>query len=453
MTISSDAYEVRRPWRTVWQVLSGDKLFGALFAVVVVGLLATVLLPQAPAAGASDPVAYSRWEAGAKQREGALYELFTALGLNSVSQVVWWRVALAGLIPIAALRCADRLSRLVDAWRNAHAPTLRDETRMRATLNAPALDDLGARLRRQHYRVGHTIEGGLLADRAPWAEALSLLLHAGLFLAGIGLLLNLALGWSVEGRSVFAGNITPLPNGHTVALAETETAPGRIGLLMQPGDVVLDLERDVAVGAINGARVTLRQITPGYRVSASSADDKPLLIRTSNFVPPTTEVLIIFSQDEPERHLAVPDVRLALAFTADVSLGQSPGQSSNYPVRLRAFAIPSGSLITDTVVQPELVINDAVFRFKSARGAVIDVHYRPGDMLWWPGAALAILGAIGVLIHPMHRIVIRRRGDWTEFYAGGRNVGRTLAQLADPTAELADEPAGTSASGLEQTSS
>lgn len=453
MTISSDAYEVRRPWRTVWQVLSGDVLFGALFAVVVAGLLAMALLPQMPAAGTSDPVPYSRWEAAAKQREGALYELFTALGLNSVSQVGWWRVALAGLIPIAGLRCADRLSRLVDARRNAHAPTLRDETRMRVTLNAPALDDLGARLRRQRYRVSHTAEGGLLADRAPWAEALSLLLHAGLFLAGIGLLLNLALGWSVEGRSVFAGNITPLPNGYAVALAETETAPGRIGLSMQPGDVVLDLERDATVGTMNGARITLRQITPGYRVSASSADEKPLLIRTSNFVSPTTEVLIMFGQDEPERHLAVPDARLALAFTADVSPDQLPGQSSDHPVRLRAFAIPSGSLITDTAVQPELVINDAVFRFKSARGAVIDAHYRPGDVLWWPGAALAILGAIGVLIHPMHRIVIRRRGDWTEFYAGGRNVRRTLAQLAEPAAALADVPAGAPASAPEQTSS
>ncbi|BCX05144.1 MAG: hypothetical protein KatS3mg053_3082 [Candidatus Roseilinea sp.] len=422
MTILADPIEDRDAWRALWRSLTGDALLIALCAVIATGLLAMVILPQQPAAGTSDPVAYSRWEAEAKRREDMLYEPLNSLGFNNVAQAVWWRMALAALLPVAGLRLADRLARLADVWRGKRDGELRDERRARVTVNALPLDDLAERLRARRYRVVRPVADVLVADRAPWAELASVALHLGLILAAAGLLLNLIAGWEAKDRMVVAGAATPLRDGYAITLDDATGEPTRVTAVLQPGDSSMALREGGRTRAA-GLDIVLRQIMPGYRLSATTRDARPLLIRASNFVSPTTELLVTLSADEPERYIAVPEARLALALTASESAGQ--------PVRLRAFAMPSGSVITDTDVQPALVIGNIEFRFKPAQGAVVDVRYAPGDMLWWPGLVMALIGAAGSLVYPMQRFLIRRQGEWTEFYATGRNSRREVAHLVE----------------------
>jgi len=424
MTILADPIEERDMWRALWRALTSDALLILLCIVACVGTVAIAALPQQPAAGTSDPVAYSRWEAEAKQREGALYELLNDLGFNAVAQAGWWRAALAALIPIAGLRLADRLARLIDVQRGRHVGALRDERRIHVMLNAPPLADLSARLRARRYRVAQPDDGVLVADHAPWAELLSIAIHLGLILAAAGWSLNLALGWEAKSRAVVAGALTPLPGGYAVTLADSTGTSAGLTAVLQPGDEAIALVDGREAHTAAGPRFVLRQVLPGYRLSAVAQDDKPLLIRASNFLSPTTEVLITLSQDEPERYLAIPGARLALALTA--------GSSADQPVRLRAFAIPSGRVITDSIVQPQVVINGTTFQFEPARSAVIDAQYMPGDALWGIGLLAALAGATGSLLRPIRRILIRRQGNWTEFYAAGRGVRREVALLSDP---------------------
>lgn len=421
MTILADPIEDRDAWRALWRSLTGDVLLIVLCAIAAVGVIAMVILPQQPSAGTSDPVAYSRWEADAKRREDVLYEPLNNLGFNNVAQAVWWRMALAALIPVAGLRLADRLVRLADVRRGGRAGELRDERRARVTLNAPSLDDLADRLRARRYRVVRPVDDVLVADRAPWAELVSAASHLGLVLAAVGLSFNLIAGWEAANRMVVAGASTPLRDGYAITLDDSSGDPARVTAVLQPGDWSVALGEGERTRAA-GLDIALRQIMPGYRLSATTRDAKPLLIRASNFVSPTAELLVTLSADEPERYIAVPEARLALALTAS---------DAAEPVRLRAFAMPSGSVITDTTVQPALVIGDVEFRFKPAQGAMMDVRYAPGDVLWWIGLAIALIGAIGGLIYPMQRFLIRRQGEWTEFYAGGRNSRREVARLAE----------------------
>ncbi len=422
MTVLADPIEDRDAWRALWRLLTGDALLIALCAIVAAGLVATVILPQQPSAGISDPVAYSRWEAEAKRREDVLYAPLNGLGFNNVAQAIWWRMALAALIPVTGLRLADRLARLADMRRGVRDGELRDERRARVTLNAPPLNDLADRLRARRYRVLRHGDDVLVADRAPWAELASAVLHLGLVLAAAGLSFNLVVGWEATNKMVVAGVSMPLRDGYAITLDDAAGDPARVTIVLQPGDLSVMLGEGKQAQAA-GLDIALRRIIPGYRLSATTREAKPLLIRASNFVSPTAELLVTLGTDEPERYIAVPEARLALALTASDSAGQ--------PVRLRAFAIPSGNVITDTTVQPTLVIGDVEFRFKPAQGATIGVRYAPGDVLWRLGLAVALIGAIGGLIYPMQRLLIRRRGEWTEFYVGGRHSQREVVRLAE----------------------
>jgi hypothetical protein len=425
MTAYADPLDRRDGWRALWRILAGDALLLAASLLTGLGLLAALLLPQSPAAGTADPVAFSQWEALARLREGALFNLFNNLGLNGVLRAGWWRLALLLLAAACSLRLFDRVARVLAARRNT--PALRDELRVRVAQDAPALDALAAQFKQRGYRVRGPQDDRLLADRAPWAEALSIVMHAGLLLACAGLLMNMVLGWEAPNRTLQAGAITPLPDGYALLLNDDEP-PAQ--MVLQRFEAIV-AQSPLQNASLNGIQLAIRQVTPGYRVSAVSGDAQPLAIRASNFVSPTAEVLLNLTEASPEQYVALPDARLALAVSAG-----APGQ----PERVRVFALPSGQVITDTVVQPQLAVGEVTFMFKPAPGAVIDAWYSPGTLLLWVGLPLALIGLAGALLRPMQRILVQHHGHWTEFYADGRGArGVVNTVLAQPAIQTTDE--------------
>lgn len=423
MTAYADPLERRDGWRTLWQMIAGDALMLTLCLLVGMGLLASLLLPQSPAAGTADPMLFSQWEALARLREGALFGLLNGFGLNGAMRAGWWRLALFLLTTVCSLRLFDRILRLIAARRQTIV--LRDEARLRVAQDAPALTALAARFRAWGFRIIQTSDDVLLADRAPLAEALSIALHAGVLLACIGLLLNMALGWEAQNRALQAGAATSLPDGTQLVLSEGADQAGT-QIILQRGETTLAM-LPLQSGDANGIHLALRQITPGYRVSATGKDAQPLFIRASNFVSPTAEVLLNLTEASPEQYVALPDARLALAISAGATLTE--------PERVRIFALPSGQVVRETLVQPQLVVGDVTFTFKPARGAVIDASFAPGNVLVYAGLLIALAGFIGVLLRPMQRILVQHHGHWTEFYADGRGTRNVINKLlAQPTA-------------------
>ena len=417
MTAYADPLERRDGWRTFWQVIASDALMLGLCLLVGMGLLTSLLLPQSPAAGIADPVLFSQWEAVARGREGALFSLLNGLGLNTVLRAGWWRLALTLLTMVCSLRLFDRITRLIAARRRT--PVLRDEARLRVAQDAPALPTLAARFREWGFRIVQPHEDVLMADRAPLAEWLSITLHAGVLLACIGLLLNAALGWETQNRALQAGASTALPGGYQLILSEGADQAGS-QLVLQRGETTL-ATLPLQSGDVSGIHLTLRQITPGYRISATAKDAQPLLIRASNFVSPTTEVLLNLTEASPEQYVALPDARLALAIGA--------GATPDEPAHVRVFALPSGQVVTETAVQAQLAVGGVTFSFKPARGAVIDASFAPGNWLVYAGVLIALIGFAGVLLRPMQRILVQHHGHWTEFYADGRGTRNMINRL------------------------
>ncbi len=405
-----DAREGRDVWWALWRALTGDAFLGALCALALLGLLATVVLPQQPPGGLAAPVAYSRWEAEARSRQGALFAPLNGLGLNAVAQSPWWRLALAALIPLAGLRLADRLV----GWRTAQR---QDEPRLRVMLNAPPLEQLAARLRAQGYRVAQLAVDLLVARSGLPALGFTCAFHGGLILAAGGLLLNLAIGWEVSSQMVTANGPVNLAGGTSLTLREGDDPAGVI-VALQPGDQRLAIGPGQTVRTANGIALTLEQKLPGYRLRATDGSGTALPIQASTFLSPNAELLVTLGPDEPERYLAIPQARLALALRAE-------GADS----RLRAYAIPSGQLLYNGEVTAEITIERTTLRFQPATSAVISARYRPGDGLWLLGGALSVVGAIGSALFPYQRIIVHRQEEWTEFYAAGRRVRGVIAGL------------------------
>jgi hypothetical protein len=107
------------PWRTIWQVATGDGLLIGLLLATAAGLMATVWLPQVSTA---DPAAYARWLSEAQARYGGATQAMQALGLFSITRSLGFRALLAlvaGILSLRLIEQGDRLrSQAQDQWTN-----------------------------------------------------------------------------------------------------------------------------------------------------------------------------------------------------------------------------------------------------------------------------------------------------------------------------------------------
>jgi hypothetical protein len=315
------------------------------------------------------------------------------------------------------LRLFDAAARLRLA--NLPAHVLRDELRVRITDRAPAIAALQTALQQKRYHVVATADD-LHANRTPLAEGISIVLHAGLLVLLLGALLNGLLGWRIANRSLISNTPTPLAGNTLVNLMESQDETD-VRLTLDPGGAQAALQPNQAA-MLNGISFDLKQVTTGYRVSATRAG-QPLSLTLSSFSKPGTYVQLTFLPDERERFLAVPQA----GFVLQVSLPLSDVPQAN--PQLQAFAVPAGNVMTQTTLASSVVISDVIMEFRPSNGAIVDASYQPGNVLLWIGLVLAVLGGIGTWLYPMQRIVVRHHGVWTEFYASGRGVRKLISTL------------------------
>ena len=431
----ADPLEQRDPWRALWNFSNHDGLLLVLMTLVGLSLLCALVLPQIPASGIASPVAYAEWQSKARVLPAAAYGLLSGLGLFDVFQTAWFKLLLVILAGIVSLRLFNDVARMRLA--NMPANVLRDELRLRVTDHAPTLSQLAERLRQYRYRViasdqlspNTKVENNAVelqewvhANRAPLAESLSAIFHIGVLLALLGALLNFLLGWQVLDRAVTLDQAAPLPASRNLAIQPAVGAPtDTLTLALQPagGQAQLRAGESAMLGDVN---VRLRQLTPGLRVSAQQ-NGSPITVTVSNYdAAGRRDALLSFSINDRERAFVLPSALLMarVVISSEDALGSG---------RLQVFSLGSGALITDTLLQPRMVISNTALLFTADTGALVDADYRPG-MLWlWIGLTLAALGLIGTLVYPVQRLVIRHHGHWTEFYGSGRQVRRTIAEL------------------------
>ena len=429
----ADPLEQRDSWRSIWSALTSDALLLILCGGIGLMVLLAFVLPQAPANGTADAFAYSQWQVQAQAQTGTFYETWLGAGLFGIFQQAWLRLLMALLAAVSFLRLFDAVARL----RLARMPAriLRDEWRVRVTDHAPAITELADQLRARRYRVATDLEPdqteALHANRTPLAESISIAFHAGLLVLLLGALLNGLLGWRANSRSLVSNTQTTLSGNVSASLTESES---NFGVVLDPSHTEAALALNQTIMA-DGIALELKQVTPGFRVSATSAtDQQPLTITLSNYSAPATDAQITFLPDEQYRFLFVPRANMVVQLSLPDAVSDGPITSTNFgPIGLQARLVPEGNLVTQTLLAPELsssvVISGVVLELTPSNGALIDASYQPGNLLLWAGLVLAILAGIGTLFYPIQRIVVRHHGHWTEFYASGRGVRSVIAAL------------------------
>jgi hypothetical protein len=400
----ADALEQRDPWRDAWQVATHDVLVASLSLLVAATLTAGNLLPQMPAGGTSDPLAYSQWQTQARAVAGAFFDGASVLSLLNVAQAFWLRIVIAILVVILGLRMIDRVTRLVLSRR--HDDALRDEERVRVTNKAPPLADIALRSRKQRYRVMQSPQLAhpeatagtlwLVIDRAPLAELFAIVLHVGLLIALAGVVLNSTQGWDVARQQVDTESSAVLQRG-------------KLGLQL----VSVDDAAQTAVLNAQGAQ---------QPVVLSVGARGPVVWSTHLPLPCCLSLRLneLIRRDEPGRLVALESANMALLVSEDRG------------GRVQVYGVPSGKVLTDTAISPSIVISDTTLQFRPTMSVVVAAQYRPGDVLLWAGGVLALLGLLAVTLWPMQRLVVRNHGHWTEFYAYGRGVRRVVRELLAP---------------------
>jgi hypothetical protein len=419
-----DALEQRDRWRQAWQLLTSDWLLVPVCLVVLLGFAASIGLPQAPAEGQQDALAFSQWQARARDIAGPAYATLSDLGLFSANRALWFRLALAGLGGLAGMRLADRIRGLI------RPPAgLEDEPRLRVTEHAPAMTWLVARLKSAGYRVRQVAEVAdgasqvLIADRGPVPQVFTIGLHLGLVLIATGAAWNGLRGYDLPRRQVDTGVPVALPPGPVSSL-NLIAVDGEKGVAsLRLNDTVVSLASGGPSVNVNGASAQLLELTPKFRLTALDAARNPLTLTTSSYAPADTSVIFALRANEPELAVLVDQARLAL-FVASPDAEQPQG-------RLRAARLPSGNALGEWPLGAKIDLGDATVELEPLYGGVMALRYAPGDPLLWAGAILAAFGLISVLLYPARRVVVRQSAVWTEIYASGRGARAVAQRLRD----------------------
>lgn len=433
---ATDALEQRDPWRDAWQAVTHDVLVAALCLIVALAVAAGTLLPQTPTGGTSDPLAYSQWQTQARSAAGVLFDSASMLSLFTVAQAFWLRVVMAALMVVLALRLMDRVSRLWSA--RVRTGDLRDEVRVWVTSDAPALSEMAQLARNMRYRLTQSTPlepplntmtaQWLVIDRSPIAEACAIVLHVGLLITLAGIMLNMVSGWDVARQQVDTESMSVLPYsklGLQLVSVDDTTQTATLHTLGTQQTLALTVgARGQPVWSAQTPlpcclSVRLNELIPGYHVSAKDSTGKGLIITVSSYAEPTQDALLTIRRDEPGRLAAVESAGMAVLLT------------ENNGGRVQVYGVPSGNVLTDTVIRPSIVISDTTLQFRPTMSVVVAAQYRPGEPFLWVGGALAALGFLAVLVWPMQRLVVRNLGHWTEFYAYGRGVRRMVREWLD----------------------
>lgn len=369
---------IRDPWRRVWRGLAGD---GAL-AVVAGGLglllALTALLPQTPG---NDPIAYSRWLSEVQQRFGGLTAPLTSLGLFTITQSVLFRLALAALGVI----CAVRLIEAIDQLRALNVPPEWPAHPIVDLAIAADVAELRARLSGWRLREHGEI---IAVDQHARRSAVSgLMLYSG----ALGVLLALVLGVFVDRR---VDNLSVAPDApatvsgtpYTLRLDEVSGEQATLALLSQTEVVARGpaaLRRPLTAGSIG---VYLQSIGPAVIISATNAAGQPLGLQSTADTPPQPSKLLAFTPDRTEGFVAAPEAGVVL---------QVAPRDGGYNVQ--AYQSATGEILggRDVAAGETFTVSPVTFHFEPAAFVVVSVVSQPSHWLMIPAALLIVCGVIG----------------------------------------------------------
>jgi hypothetical protein len=406
------------PWRIAWNILSGDVLLAIALLGVALLMVLSAWLPQAPNS-LTAPVVYSRWLSGTQIRFGSAFAFLRQIEFFTLER----SLALRTLIALATLCLIMRwIASLYTGWAARRSPLSPPLTAPKVASKA-SLDEIATALERRRFRIVR--EGAeLRADRFPLAVVGQIITYTGALLVVAGLLISNLAGWRASDLTLGVGQTVPVGHGTPYSLCLDALDPANVGhvSLVQETDVIgegnLSPEHPLQ---FNGLRVLLRGSGPAIRATATLTGGQVLPLQASATSPSVAELLLLLTQDEPDRYLAAPDAGLV------IRLSRLAGDSS---VRAQIYRSLTGAVVLDGNIPADGQVrtDGVVFALKAEPYVVIDIMHDPGQLVTLIGAAMLALGLAMSLLWPVRQL------------AAGADAGGTwamgdtdLVPTSDPT--------------------
>jgi hypothetical protein len=394
---------------SLWRFASSGRVTLALIALLAATLTLATIFPQLPTG--LDSAAADRWFSAAVAGYRSLGTLLRAVGAFDILQGLWLRVLLAFLAYNLALRLADQLRRIRQAWRAVALPppfppdlpaarvtlavTLEAATNIvqeAMHLRYPVLisaADAG------HARVyGRRRRAGLLA-----APVLSL----GLLLLLTGLVVNSLAGWPSADIALAANSSAGISVGGGLQLLldsiEGEGRATRSNVTMTRAD---GRQERLTAGYTRPARsgnlwIAQRATGPALQTHARTVD-RPLLLQSLAADSPANATLNLPFRQTSEVAFAIPGSNLAFRV---VSYNALPEQGIQGPVFLvEAYRGDTATPILTQLFEntATLAIDDITIDLRRERYVEMIAAYLPGLGPIVFGLLLVLAGTVTLLV-------------------------------------------------------
>jgi hypothetical protein len=374
---------------SLWRFASSGRVTLALSALLGATLVLALIFPQLPAG--LDSAAADRWFGAAVAGYRSLGTMLRAIGAFDILQGLWLRVLLAFLAYNLALRLADQLRRIRQAWRAVVLPppfppdlpaacvtldgSLETATNIVQEAMRPRYPMLISAVDGGHSQVyGRRRRAGLLA-----APVLSL----GLLLLLTGLVVNGLAGWPSANIALAANSSAGISVGGGLQLLldsiEGEGRATRSNVTMTRSD---GRQERLTAGYTLPARsgnlwIAQRATGPALQVRARTAD-RPLLLQSLAADSEANAALNLPFRQTSEIAFAAPGRNLAFRV---VSYNSLPEQGIAGPVFLvEAYRDDTAMPILTQLVEntATLAIDDITVDLRRERYVELIAAYLPG---------------------------------------------------------------------------
>jgi hypothetical protein len=384
------------PWRIAWNVIAGDVWQTCLLLALALVLALIAWLPQSPDS-ATDPVAFSRWRSEAQTRLGNSFVALQDAGLFSLEQ----SAVLRGLIGLMALGLMVRtLDSAAAMWRSRHFELPPAHVPAEASIQSSLEDVIGA-LRRRRLRILRDGEA-VRADHFPMAHIGQLAIYLGALVILAGLIVTSLYGWQSNRLTLGVGQmgqLNPPPTSYGLRLDALDgNEQAQIALLKETETAatgVLGPNHPLEMG---GLMISFGGSGPAIRASATLTDGQGVRLQSSASATPSNDLLLLLTQDEPERFFAAPDAGLVVRL--------SRAADASNVLRAQVYRSRTGTLLFDDQLPLDghVSIENVNLALTRETFAVLMAQRDPGRLVSLTGIGLLALGLMLAALWPVERV-------------------------------------------------
>lgn len=205
----------------LWQWCLAKRTPLVLFALIVIGLIAAQLIPQAPGDVLTTPADYEQWLQTIPTLFRKVELAFNGLGLFDIQHAMWFQALLAISTATSLAALGYNLYSLI---RPSHVLLQGMPPTDDATWEPPAQTALDTVVRTIATLVGSPQQAAIenravvLGMKPRWAQTLASLAHLGLLLAALGIVIDAGWGWGERTIDLTPQSALEIGSGRTLEL-------------------------------------------------------------------------------------------------------------------------------------------------------------------------------------------------------------------------------------------